>query len=199
MSVSYDPVLQVAELQCFRGSCLLENDLGSELLFDEQKTTITRQAPPRRPILMSNTETQLFVRLPEAVSGEFAIPAPEPTPSPTQEPTETPQAPATAAPGVRLPAVDESILPHLFEGAAKLNGLPAPDGTVITAWVDGFSEPLAQSVTSSNGFSILVHQYGAGSLEGETIVFKLDGIVADNAGTWTSGGEDVLDLDAGSG
>jgi hypothetical protein len=37
MSLSYDPVLKVTELQCFRGSCLLENDLGSEILFDEQK------------------------------------------------------------------------------------------------------------------------------------------------------------------
>jgi hypothetical protein len=74
MSLSYDPVLQVTELQCFRDSCLLENDLGSELLFDEQKTTLTMQSPPRKAIVMSKTETQVFVALPEAVSGEVAIP-----------------------------------------------------------------------------------------------------------------------------
>ena len=202
MSLSYDPVLQVAELQCFRGTCLLENDLGSELLVDEQKTTITRQSPPRKPIVMSQTETRLFVRLPEAVSGEVAIPAPEPPSLPTPEPTVTPLAPTSAVPApvdVPVPVADGPILPHLFAGTAKLNGLPAPDGTVVTAWVGGLSEPLAESVISSSEFSILVHQYGAGSLEGETVVFKLDGTVADNAGTWTSGGSDVLELDAGSG
>jgi hypothetical protein len=202
MSLSYDPVLQVAELQCFRGTCLLENDLGSEVLVDEQKTTITRQSPPRRPVVMSKTETRLFVQLPEAVSGEVAIPAPKPPSLPTREPTETPLTPTLAVPapvGVPVPAADGPVFPHLFVGTAKLNGLPAPDGTVVTAWVDGLSEPLAESVISSSEFAILVHQYGTGPLEGETVVFKLDGAVADNSGTWTSGGSDVLDLDAGSG
>jgi len=54
-------------------------------------------------------------------------------------------------------------------------------------------------VIISSEFSILVHEFGEVSLEGQTIVFKLDGTVANIAGTWTSGGEDVLDLDADSG
>ena len=305
MSMSYDPVTKVAELQCFRGACLLENDLGSELLVDEQKTTITQQAPPRKPIVMSKTETRLFVDLPEAVSGEVVIPAPQPAFLPTLEPTDTPPAPAAVVPstearpavvppteappalvpnlgpkptptpepivvvptaevtasassgvdeppgpapasspvnadvsasptadepptaatassssgeetptstdapataaslpsslGVPFPVADQSVLPHVFVGTAKLNGVPAPDGTVVSAWVEGLSEPLAESVIASNEFSILVNQYGSGSLEGETVVFKVDGWIADIEGIWTSGGADVLDLDAGTG
>ena len=83
MNLSYDPVLKVTGLQCFRGSCLLENDLGSELLFDEQKTATTMQSPPRKSIVMSKTETQVFVALPEAVSGEVAMPTPELAAPPT--------------------------------------------------------------------------------------------------------------------
>ena len=75
--------LKVTGLQCFRGSCLLENNLGLELLFDEQKTATTMQSPPRKSIVMSKTETQVFVALPEAVSGEVAIPTPEPAAPPT--------------------------------------------------------------------------------------------------------------------
>ena len=73
----------------------------------------------------------------------------------------TPPAPATAGPSA---AGDGPILPHLFAGTEKLNGLPAPDGTVVTAWVDGLSDPLAQSVIISSEFSILAHGFGEVSL-----------------------------------
>ena len=38
MSVAYNPVTEIVEVECFRGACRLENRLGSRLLTDQQKS-----------------------------------------------------------------------------------------------------------------------------------------------------------------
>ena len=81
-----------AELQCFRGTCVLENDLGTQVLVDEQKSTATVETAPEEPLVMTVEETLVFEELPEAKTGEVVIPTPEPL-----APTETTQ-PTTPAP-----------------------------------------------------------------------------------------------------
>ncbi len=294
MSFAHDPVKKEAELQCFRGTCVLENGLGTQVLVDEQKSTATIETPPEEPLVMSAAETKEFEELPEAKTGEVIIPTPEPpaptagpsgnpeatSPAPSTVPTQqatagpqaspTPDTPATPSPlpteppaptaqpevrpeapsntpvpvvtpvppptsrplptpdrvtrvaptpvptpsrtpttmpsptphptatptpvDVPLPPVNPQALPHIFVGTAKLGGLPAPDGTEITAWMEGFSEFLARSEVGSNAFNILVPQYGPGPFDGRTIEFRLDGIVAEPTVTWVRGGADVVDL-----
>jgi len=101
MSVAYDPQTGVAEVQCFRGTCELANDLGTQVLTDEQSSVATAQTAPSEPVYLSQEEIDAFTGLPEAKRGEIAVPAPAitpptrtpiptPTPTPTPEPSPTP-------------------------------------------------------------------------------------------------------------
>ena len=276
MSFSYDPISEVAELQCFRGSCLLENEFGSQLVRDEQKSSITRLAPPVAPVEMEPEETQEFLELPEALTGEVIIPAikpipettvdvtpisaasvqnqggdgtgssgsprdlnqtnnptlepkatvvaqptPEPTrvseptatPRPTPEPTiqktpdPTPKAtlkptvPPTLTPtpkpvDILLPPVNASQLPHVFVGSATIDSVVAPDGTEVSVWIEGYSEPLASALVFAGDFTVIVPQYGAESFGGRMLLFRLDGLTAMPEAVWSSGAADLLSLKA---
>ena len=57
MSISYDPVEQVADLQCFRGTCILENEFGAQVLKDGEKSVVTPVAAPVEPVVMTIDES----------------------------------------------------------------------------------------------------------------------------------------------
>ena len=131
MSFTYDPVEQVAELQCFRGTCILENDLGIQVLKDEEKSVITPISAPVKPVVMTVEETTEFEELPEATAGEVTIPTPEPTIEPTSEPTPEP---------MREPAADPTAEP-----VSAPDPIPEPDtggpvGDTDTAATTGGTE-----------------------------------------------------------
>lgn len=111
MSVSYDPTSKTVEVECFRGTCQLENPLGRQLLKDQQKSGATVETAPTEPLYLDPLEVLDFQGLPEAKSGEISIPAlaavlptltptPTPTPTPTLEPspTDTPTHESTPPP-----------------------------------------------------------------------------------------------------
>lgn len=96
MSVSYDPTTETVEVQCFRGTCQLENPLGVQLLTEQQKSGATAETAPTEPLYLDPVEVQEFQGLPEAESGEIPVPTLEavvptltPTPTPTPEPAPT--------------------------------------------------------------------------------------------------------------
>jgi hypothetical protein len=95
---------------------------------------------------------------------------------------------------VPLPPLSSSALPHIFVCTAFVDGQPAPEGAEISAWLDGFSEPLAQTVISSNAFTILVPEYGADIMAGREIEFRLDGLMVEPKHVWAPGGADVVVL-----
>jgi hypothetical protein len=321
MSVKYDPEKGEAEVQCFRGVCELENDLGTQVLTDEEKSTVTAETAPTAPKLMDKAETAEFTEIPEAKTGEVPVPTPlvvpptptatspptatpvpspvatvapspaplptpvpaptaipaptpaptpvpptpeptplppvdtpapptdvatapapedtstpddtpepAPTPEPTQEPTPeptpvptpvptpeptatpaptptptpaptatpTPEPTATPAPAP-LPPARTDVLPHVFVGTATLDGLPASDGTVVTAWVAAFNEPVGEGTVSNGSYSVTVSQYGSESFANKTVTFRLGAFDATEAATWLAGGGDVLNLTASSG
>ena len=134
MSVSYDPTTATVEVECFRGTCQLENPLGTQLLKDQQKSGATVETPPTEPLYLDPVEVQDFQGLPEAESGEIPIPpleavlptvtptptttpeptstkspTPEPTPEPTAtpSPTSTPVSTATAIPRDAFPGIPD--------------------------------------------------------------------------------------------
>ena len=121
----------------------------------------------------------------------ITVVAPEPTPVPTATPAPT----ATPVPQpVPLPERAPGLAPSLFTGSATLNGYLVPDGTVVTAWVADFSEPVATSVVADGKYVASVFQYGTKSFAGKTITFKIGGIAAQQTGSWETFGAEVLNL-----
>lgn len=117
---------------------------------------------------------------------------PTPTPTSTFIPTPTLGAPATSP----LPTtfvLPRHFTPHIFVGTATIDGNPAPDGTIVTALIDG---EVAGSATVHDGDGT----YSPLSVRpvklpfGREIVFKIDSLIANQTATWERGGADVLNL-----
>ncbi len=297
MSVEYDPDEGVTEVQCFRGLCELENDLGKQVLTDEEKSTATADTAPAVPELMEQEEKLEFVELPEAKSGEVVVPTPEvvppsptlaatataiplptatqapiptsaplpspiasvqtptpgptsappapplptlaraaqanptpepevqatpipqptlkptpvatpeptltpnptPTPMPTTTPTPTPTptpVPTATPTSEPLPPVKNTVVPHAFVGTVTIDGVIAPDGTVVTVWIQEFSAPVDQAVVSDGSYLIQVPQYGSASFAGKTVTFKVGSLNARETAIWMSLSVDELNLTA---
>jgi hypothetical protein len=90
----------------------------------------------------------------------------------------------------------QRVPPHVFVGAATLNGVAAADGAAVTAWVDGAL--VADAYASGGEYTLLVDQ-GDSSFAGKTVSFKVSGVSAAETADWTQGGAEVLDLVAAAG
>ena len=75
-----------------------------------------------------------------------------------------------------------------------INGVAAPDGTAVTAWVAGFSEPVASGVVSGGIYNFNVFQFGPESFSGKTITFKIGSLTANETAKWQSFGADEVNL-----
>ena len=117
---------------------------------DGDPTTAPAAPTPTEAPAPTDAPTPIPTEPPAPTEAPTAVPAvaPVPTEAPTQAPPPTTAAPQpTAAPTLAPTAapvptplatqapVDKSSPPHLFIGRATLDGVPVPDGTLITAWV----------------------------------------------------------------
>ena len=122
-------------------------------------------------------------------------------------------------------AVASSVPPNVFVGKATLDGAPAPDETVLIAWIDGSdAATLTMKVTatanSGNTGSASLSLRVSGSINagearvkdgeyvlnaaqptgqnftGKTVTFTVGGKEARQTATWRKGGADVVDLTA---
>lgn len=84
------------------------------------------------------------------------------------------------------------MLPMTVTGAALIDGTPAPNGTIVTAYLNG-NEYLAN--TSSGNYSVCIP--GTAEDEGKKVTFKVDGKDALSSVAWKSGGIVTLDLPNG--
>ena len=93
---------------------------------------------------------------------------------------------AVAALLLVFPAVafGQQIPPHLSAVTANVDGAPASDGTVVTAWIDG-NQVASGEVT--DGVAILIIS-GDASFTGKTISFKIGDFDAAETDTWEQGG-----------
>ena len=127
-------------------------------------------------------------------------PTPTPTPVPTATPIPTPTPVPTATPlATRLPSPPDrrtDVTPHVFAGTASVNGAPASEGTVITAYVISFQDPVGEGVVSGGIYNLFVFQYGSGSFTGKTITFKVGQFTANETAVWQSFGADEVNLNA---
>jgi len=85
-------------------------------------------------------------------------------------------------------------LPHTFWGVLTLDGTPAPDGTVVSAYLDG---GLAVTATVSDGGQSGWYQLIlANGQNGQVVTFGVTGYVIPQTGVWTSGAITELNLTA---
>jgi hypothetical protein len=93
--------------------------------------------------------------------------------------------------------------PHIFTGTATLDGQPAANGTLVTAWIDGVqvSKNLA---AYSNGvvggrYGIQVEEVPGKPFGGKSVRFKIGSADATQSQNWVSGEVTPLNLTATSG
>ena len=91
--------------------------------------------------------------------------------------------------------MDPPALPHQFYGTVTLNGAAAPDGTRVSAEVNGVEAKTGTTLEGKYGYDTgdLFRVDGAA---GDEVVFKVDGVVAEEAGVFKNGGSTELNLSA---
>jgi outer membrane biosynthesis protein TonB len=127
---------------------------------------------------------------PTATPTPMPTPTPEPTATPTPEPTAT--VPPTIPPSPTPSGAGQNLPPHIFIGSVTIDGAPAPDGTVVTALVNGAE--VGSAVVTDGKFTNL--QVGAA---GQTVTFRVGEVTANETATTEVGGATVVDLTASSG
>ena len=84
------------------------------------------------------------------------------------------------------------ILPMTVTGVALIDGTPAPNGAVVTAYLN---EKEYHTNTSSGNYSLFIP--GTAEDEGKLVTFKVDGKAASSSVAWKSGGIVTLELPDG--
>ena len=161
---------------------------------------------PTPTSLPSATPLPTPTAIPSLIPTPSVLPTPTPYPTPTPVPTVTPTPTPTSIPvptatplATRLPSPPDrrtDVTPHVFAGTASVNGAPASEGTVITAYVISFQDPVGEGVVSGGIYNLLVFQYGSGSFTGKTITFKVGQFTANETAVWQSFGADEVNLNA---
>ncbi|MEE8372449.1 MAG: leucine-rich repeat domain-containing protein [Dehalococcoidia bacterium] len=92
-------------------------------------------------------------------------------------------------------------MPCRFHGIPRLDGASVPDGTAVSATIAGdtFTTTTPSAYGPSTYSLTIAALPGTLYAEGATVIFTIDGIVADQTGTWQSGGNIELNLTASSG
>ncbi len=146
-------------------------------------TSVSRTTEPLTP---QDAPTAIVVT---ATPSPTATPGPTNTPGPTAIPAPTPV--PTPAP---LPDRDNAELPHAFVGKVTVDGVAAPDDTVVTVWLSQYSSPLGTDLTIGGKYSVLANQHGSETFEGMTLTFKVNGRESGEMAVWEKGGATILDI-----
>ena len=167
----------------------------------------------RRPIAANLTPLLLFLVIlvslvacsTSASTTSFpTVPAPAAMPPTTGvlqlEPTLTVAPPLTTGsiPDATLVPTTLQLTEKQDSVAAEASAIPcglAPDGVVVSAWVD--DEDLAQGTVINGSYKLLVHQLDS-QLAGKVISFRVGAVAAGQTAVWTQGSADELNLTAAS-
>lgn len=75
-----------------------------------------------------------------------------------------------------------------FQGSVTAGGAALPDGSVVSAWIDGVR--VTEVTTTSSAYSMFIN----GDYTGKTVVFRVGKYEAGQTGTWTRGATTTLNL-----
>ena len=98
-----------------------------------------------------------------------------------------------AIPAVVL-AQAQPPLPSVFGGTVTWDGAPAPDGTAVSAWIDG--EQVALTAAADGAYALKISQPPGEAFVGKEVVFMVAESEAPERGTWEPDGGDVINLTA---
>ena len=87
--------------------------------------------------------------------------------------------------------------PAVYGGTATLDGAPAPDGTPVSAVIDGTE--VAAMIVENGAYAFTISQPPDESYSGKTVTFLVGGATAPESGTWEPDGGGVLNLTASGG
>jgi hypothetical protein len=156
--------------------------------------------PTAVPVVTVPTNTPA----PTATTAPDPAPAATNTPSPTATavaiaPTATAQAKPTPtntpAPTVDLVASRSLLPPHIFVGTAKIDGIAAPLGTIVSALIGDQTVDLSVVDQANGGFSKAIKV----DVLGQPVTFKISDFAASQAAITTQvGGANVVNLEASS-
>ena len=83
---------------------------------------------------------------------------------------------------------------HVYSGTAHVDGKRAPDGTTITAWIEG---DLVGKTTAEGGkYTLSVQQPPGQSYAGRNVVYRVGGVQSGEIRDWVPGGTTVVELNA---
>ncbi len=148
--------------------------------------------------------TATTIPTPTAEPTPTPLPTATPLPTPTLAPTATatprlsagivPHTPTPLPPPTPTPDLDQlsqNRPPHIFVGAVTIDGLPAPEGTVVRALVNGVEVASAQ-VEDGQYLPLAV------LIPGQTVTFLVGDLTADQTFLTVVGGVNVINLTAAS-
>ena len=95
-----------------------------------------------------------------------------------------------------------STPPHALVGTVTLcpskdSCVPAADGEVVTAWMEGIDDPVAEAAVTEGKYHLKIVQRNGQAYFGRTVTFKIGDEEAHQSHTWVSGAADVVDLVTG--
>ena len=83
---------------------------------------------------------------------------------------------------------------HVFAGRAFVDGNPPPDGTTITAWIDGHE--VGKSRLRGGNYTVFVEQPQGRSYAGRTVTYRVGEVQTGERRDWQRGGSTVVNLNA---
>ncbi len=89
-------------------------------------------------------------------------------------------------------------LPCGFYGTVTVDGADAPEGTVISALIDG-NVTATTTTTSESRYSLIIAQPEGANNAGKTVTFMIGDRTADQTSTWEAGANKNVDLTVGVG
>ena len=98
----------------------------------------------------------------------------------------------TAADGVAA----QSVPGHVFAGTATVDGSPAPDGSLVTAWIE--ERKLGSAKVADGKYMLFAKQADGASNAGETVIFQIGDALANETATRQKDGADELNLTGSS-
>ena len=95
-----------------------------------------------------------------------------------------------------------STPPHALVGTVTLcpskdSCVPAADGEMVTAWMEGIDDPVAEAAVMEGKYHLKIVQRNGQAYFGRTVTFKIGDEEAHQTHTWVSGAADVVDLVTG--